>query len=278
MRGIASGMRYLSEIGYVHRGSLSVCLSVCLPCGCLLFVSVCLWVCLSCVCLSCVCLSVLMSACLCLLSVCMFVFVSVCFCVCLSLCMSQNCLTVCLSYCLSVYVCLLGLCVCVGGGGGVGSGSLCQIWLKAILLSACLCVCLRTVFVSVSHIVYCLYVPVGCQGGGGGGGGGVGSGSLCQIWLHNRSDQLNIHCKTSACYWNVHIHIWKWCLLQILSSTLRFTSLSSGPWRKKTCLRGFANNTGADQPAHTRSLISAFVIRFLESTVFNLATGEISSF
>ena len=25
---------------------------------------------------------------------------------------------------------------------------------------------------------------------------------------------------------------------------------------------GFANNTGADQPAHLRSLISAYVIRF----------------
>ena len=36
----------------------------------------------------------------------------------------------------------------------------------------------------------------------------------------------------------------------------------NGPRREKTCLRGFANNTGADQPAHTRSLISAFVIRF----------------
>ena len=38
--------------------------------------------------------------------------------------------------------------------------------------------------------------------------------------------------------------------------------LKNGPRREKTCLRGFANNTGADQPAHTRSLISAFVIRF----------------
>ena len=41
---------------------------------------------------------------------------------------------------------------------------------------------------------------------------------------------------------------------------------------------GFANNIGADQPAHPRSLISAFVIRFLESTIFNLATREISIF
>ena len=51
-----------------------------------------------------------------------------------------------------------------------------------------------------------------------------------------------------------------------------------GPRREKTCLRGFANKTGADQPAHPRSLISAFVIRFIESTIFNLATGDISVF
>ena len=41
----------------------------------------------------------------------------------------------------------------------------------------------------------------------------------------------------------------------------------NGPRREKTCLRGFANNTGADQPAHPRSLISAFVIRFLERII-----------
>ena len=36
-----------------------------------------------------------------------------------------------------------------------------------------------------------------------------------------------------------------------------------GPRREKPCLRWFANNKGADQPAHPRSLISAFVIRLL---------------
>ena len=35
-----------------------------------------------------------------------------------------------------------------------------------------------------------------------------------------------------------------------------------GPRRQKTCLQGFANNTGADQPMHPLSLISAFVIPF----------------
>ena len=51
-----------------------------------------------------------------------------------------------------------------------------------------------------------------------------------------------------------------------------------GPRREKPCLRGFANNTSADQPAHPRSLISAFVIRFLKSIICKLATGEISIF
>ena len=49
-----------------------------------------------------------------------------------------------------------------------------------------------------------------------------------------------------------------------------------GPLRKKTCLRRFVNNTGADQPEHPHSLISAFVIRFLKSIIRNLVTGEIS--
>ena len=57
------------------------------------------------------------------------------------------------------------------------------------------------------------------------------------------------------------------------------TNLSQNePQREKTCLRRFANNTGADQPAHSRSLISAYVIRVLESTISKLATSEISAF
>ena len=37
--------------------------------------------------------------------------------------------------------------------------------------------------------------------------------------------------------------------------------LANGPQREKTCLWGFVNIKGADQPAHPRRLISAFVIR-----------------
>ena len=47
---------------------------------------------------------------------------------------------------------------------------------------------------------------------------------------------------------------------------------------RKTCLGGSGNNKSADQPTHPPSLISAFVIRFLESIISKLATGDISIF
>ena len=37
------------------------------------------------------------------------------------------------------------------------------------------------------------------------------------------------------------------------------------PHHEKTCLMPYVNNKGADQPAHTCSLISTFVIRWLDS-------------
>ena len=56
------------------------------------------------------------------------------------------------------------------------------------------------------------------------------------------------------------------------------SAMQFGPQREKTCPRGFANNTGADQPAHPHSLISAFVICFLTRIIYKLATDEISIF
>ena len=61
-------------------------------------------------------------------------------------------------------------------------------------------------------------------------------------------------------------------------SALSLKLTSYGPRREKICLRGDANNTGADQPAQLRSLISAFVIRFLENIISKRATNEISIF
>ena len=39
------------------------------------------------------------------------------------------------------------------------------------------------------------------------------------------------------------------------------------PGHEKMCLMSYANNKGADQPAHARSLISAFVVRCLDSII-----------
>ena len=44
------------------------------------------------------------------------------------------------------------------------------------------------------------------------------------------------------------------------------------------CLRVFVNNKAADQPAHTRSLISAFVIRLWKNILSGHASSDCSSF
>ena len=43
------------------------------------------------------------------------------------------------------------------------------------------------------------------------------------------------------------------------------------------CLLSYANNKGADQPAHPRSLISAFVVRCLDSVMSLVSVTKISS-
>ena len=45
---------------------------------------------------------------------------------------------------------------------------------------------------------------------------------------------------------------------------------------RKTCLRVYANNKGADQPAHPRSLISTFVVHCLDSIIPLVSIPEIS--
>ena len=47
-------------------------------------------------------------------------------------------------------------------------------------------------------------------------------------------------------------------------------------YSEKTCLWGFANSKGTGHHAHPRSLISTFVIRFLESIISKLARSEIA--
>ena len=52
----------------------------------------------------------------------------------------------------------------------------------------------------------------------------------------------------------------------------------NGPDHAKTCLISYANNKGADQPAHPRSLISTFVVRCLDSMICILAISKVSKF
>ena len=70
---------------------------------------------------------------------------------------------------------------------------------------------------------------------------------------------------------------------QNLSLRLKNTNLSrwgfypNKPGHEKTCLMSYANNKGAGQPAHPRSLISAFVVRSLDSAMSLVSVTKISS-
>ena len=44
----------------------------------------------------------------------------------------------------------------------------------------------------------------------------------------------------------------------------------------RKCLKSYANNKGADQPAHPRSLISAFIVLCLDSIISLDSIAEIS--
>ena len=48
------------------------------------------------------------------------------------------------------------------------------------------------------------------------------------------------------------------------------------PGHEKMCFMSYVNNKGADQPAHSRSLIRAFVVRCLDSTISLDSIAEIS--
>ena len=78
------------------------------------------------------------------------------------------------------------------------------------------------------------------------------------------------HVKTKGFYENV---CWFdtytiWSIIKKMESL----KTSNGPRHSKTCLMPYANNKGADQPAHPRSLISTFVVRCLDSVMPNFKT------
>ena len=91
---------------------------------------------------------------------------------------------------------------------------------------------------------------------------------LIRLFLQKQSD-LGMHCLSrTSCK----------ATSSVQNSGIFTVNYNMGLDARKPCLRWFANDTGPDQPAHPRSLISAFVIRLLESIICKLATGEISTF
>ena len=50
------------------------------------------------------------------------------------------------------------------------------------------------------------------------------------------------------------------------------------PGHEKMCLMPYANKKGADQPAHPRSLISTFVVRYQDRMIPLVYISEISRF
>ena len=74
-----------------------------------------------------------------------------------------------------------------------------------------------------------------------------------------------------------HFGIRSFSSLQIYYHTLfGVVKVLHGPGHSKMCLMPYANNKGADQPAHPRSLISTFVVRCLYNIMPQVSISEIS--
>ena len=68
----------------------------------------------------------------------------------------------------------------------------------------------------------------------------------------------------------------KWLIFAFIELTTYFAYLVNEPGHEKMCLMSYANNKGADQPAHPRSPISAFVVHCLDSIISVDPIAEIS--
>ena len=72
------------------------------------------------------------------------------------------------------------------------------------------------------------------------------------------------------CIKRLNLDTFLWLEFQIKFNTFE-------PGHEKTCLMSYANNEGADQPAHPRSLSGAFVVRCLDSIISLDSIAKISS-
>ena len=67
------------------------------------------------------------------------------------------------------------------------------------------------------------------------------------------------------------------CLPSQANSLLKLIFNTNDPGHEKMCLMSYANNKGADQPVHPRSLISDFVVRCRECVMSLVSVTKISS-
>ena len=68
------------------------------------------------------------------------------------------------------------------------------------------------------------------------------------------------------------------CMVELFRKKTLNYRFAFGPGHAKMCLMPYANNKGADQPAHPRSLISTIVVRSLDSMICILAISKVSRF
>ena len=61
-----------------------------------------------------------------------------------------------------------------------------------------------------------------------------------------------------------------------MTKSTKWCAKTFEPGHEKMCLKSYADNKAADQPAHPRSLISAFVVRCLDSIIYLDSIAEIS--
>ena len=86
----------------------------------------------------------------------------------------------------------------------------------------------------------------------------------------------------TICYPNAGESQWKWYLNNRGTAKLKriypVSQTQYKPGHVKMCPMPYANNKGADQPAHLRSLISTFVVRSLDSIISLVSRSKISRF
>ena len=66
----------------------------------------------------------------------------------------------------------------------------------------------------------------------------------------------------------------QWKLIVMLKGSI---ANRNEPGHEKTCLMSYVNNKGAYQSAHQRSLISTFVVRWLDNIIPLISISEMSS-